>query len=162
MEIKCSVEELKELLNIKNVEIKENQEYKMELIVKIRDREYILSTFEFNTKEGEILGITSVEEYKTIQPEGNYIVLNDLDFRNETSNWQVKFAPNVYFQGYLNFNGHIVYKRYLDGGNDALFGKIGENGRIENLVLEEYFSNDLACSGNGLFNYNYGTISNLS
>ena len=68
---------------IKNINIKEDQEYKMELIVKIRDREYILSTFEFNTKEGEILGISSVEEYKTIQPEGNYIVLNDLDFRKE-------------------------------------------------------------------------------
>ena len=49
---------------IKNIEIKENQEYKMELIVKIRDREYILSTFEFNTKEGEILGISNIEEYK--------------------------------------------------------------------------------------------------
>ena len=146
---------------IKNINIKENQEYKMELIVKIRDREYILSKFEFNTKEGEILGITSVEEYKTIQPEGNYIVLNDLDFRNETSNWQVKFAPNVYFQGYINFNGHTIYKKYFNGGNDALFGKIGENGRIENLVLKEYFSNDLACSGTGLFDYNYGTISNL-
>lgn len=146
---------------IKNVEIKENEEYKMELIVKIRDREYILSTFEFNTKEGEILGISSVEEYKDIQPEGNYIILNDLDFRNEVSNWQVKFAPNVYFQGHINFNGHTIYKRYFNGGNDALFGKIGENGRIENLVLKEYFSNDLACLGTGLFDNNYGTISNL-
>ena len=34
------------------------------------------------------LGISTVEEYKEIQPEGNYIVLNDLDFRNpSTTSW---------------------------------------------------------------------------
>ena len=147
---------------IKNIEIKENQEYKMELIVKIRDREYILSTFEFNTKEGEILGISSIEEYKDIQPEGNYIILNDLDFRNEESNASIRFGgTNMNFQGHINFNGHTIYKRYFNGENSELFYQIGEKGRIENLVLKLYLTNDLAASGSALFSTNYGNISNL-
>ena len=147
---------------IKNIEIKENKEYKMELIVKIRDREYVLSTFEFNTKEGEILGISNVEEYKMIQPEGNYIVLNDLDFRNETNNSQVKFGSElVAFQGHIDFNGHTIYKRFFNGSNDDLFYQIGENGQIENMILKLYFSNELSCSGRVIFYDNYGTISNI-
>ena len=144
---------------IKNIVIKENQEYKMQLIVKIRDREYILSTFEFNTKEGEILGISSVEEYKDIQPEGSYIILNDLDFRNESS---IRFGgANIKFQGYINFNGHIIYKRYFNGVNSALFYQIGERGKIENLVLKIYLTNNLSTSGTALFDSNYGYISNI-
>ena len=147
---------------IKNIEIKENKEYKMELIVKIRDREYVLSTFEFNTKEGEILGISNVEEYKMIQPEGNYIVLNDLDFRNETNNSQVKFGSElVAFQGHIDFNGHTIYRKMFNGGNDMLFATIGENGQIENMILKLYFSNELSCSGRVIFYDNYGTISNI-
>ena len=62
---------------------KENKNYKIELLVKIRDRNYTITTAEFNTKEGEIKGITTEEEYKEIQPEGNHIVLNNLNFTNK-------------------------------------------------------------------------------
>ena len=81
-------EEIPENNKIENAEkelnIKEGHDYKLELAVKIRLRDYVISTFEFNTKNGEILGISTVEEYKNIQSEGNYIVLNDLDFRSES------------------------------------------------------------------------------
>ena len=140
---------------IKDIDIKEDQDYKMELIVKIRDREYILAIFEFNTKNGEILGISNEQEYLYISPVGNYIILNDLNFEDNQGFY------GKYFRGYLNFNGHTVDKKLLNGGNNPLFARIDKEGKIENLVLKEYFSNDLACSGNGLFNYNYGTISNL-
>ena len=140
---------------IKDIDIKEDQDYKMELIVKIRDREYILAIFEFNTKNGEILGISNEQEYLYIPPVGNYIILNDLNFEDNQGFY------GKYFRGYLNFNGHTVDKKLLNGGNNPLFARIDKEGKIENLVLKEYFSNDLACSGNGLFNYNYGTISNL-
>ena len=143
----------------KELNIKEDHNYKLELTVKIRLRDYVISTFEFNTKNGEILGISTVEEYKKIQPEGNYIVLNDLDFRNE-SNWAVHTSANIKFQGNINFNGHSIYKNYYANMNDAIFNVIGEKGKIENLVLKIYFTSDLAGGGYGLFQTNYGTISN--
>ena len=146
----------------KELNIKEDHNYKLELAVKIRLRDYVISTFEFNTKNGEILGIGTVEEYKEIQPEGNYIVLNDLDFRKETDNYKIKFSENIKFQGNINFNGKTIYKKYFDGGNNAvLFSQIGEKGKIENLVLKVYISSELPSSGYNLFTYNYGTISNL-
>ena len=156
-------EEIPESNKLENVEkelnIKEGHDYKLELAVKIRLRDYVISTFEFNTKNGEILGISTVEEYKKIQPEGNYIVLNDLDFRNE-SNWAVHTSANIKFQGNINFNGHSIYKNYYENMNDAIFNVIGEKGKIENLVLKIYFTSDLAGGGYGLFQTNYGTISN--
>ena len=59
---------------VKELQLQENKDYKIELLVKIRDRNYTIATAEFNTKEGEIKGISTEEEYKEIQPEGNYIV----------------------------------------------------------------------------------------
>ena len=146
----------------KELDIKENHDYKLELVVKIRLRDYVISTFEFNTKNGEILGISTIKEYKEIQPEGNYIVLNDLDFRNEIDNYKIKFSENIKFQGNMNFNGKTVYKKYFDGsGNVVLFSQIGTKGRIENLVLKLYLTSELPSSGWNLFSNNYGTISNL-
>lgn len=107
-------EEIPENNKIENAEkelnIKEDHDYKLELVVKIRVRDYVISTFEFNTKSGEIFGISNIKEYKDIQPEGNYIVLNDLDFRSETSTANYKTDSTVHFQGTINFNGHTVYK----------------------------------------------------
>ena len=145
----------------KELNIKENHEYKLELAVRIRLRDYVISTFEFNTKNGEILGITTEEEYKDIQPEGNYIVLDDLDFRNEESNANIQNSVNIPFNGTINFNGHTVYKKYLKGSNAPMFYVIGEKGKIENIVLNINFTEDLATSGNNLFYTNNGTISNM-
>ena len=145
----------------KELDIKEGHNYKLELAVKIRLRDYVISTFEFNTKNGEIVGISTVAEYKKIQPEGNYIVLNDLDFREESA-WAVHTSSNIRFEGNINFNGHTVHKMYKEGVHDALFNAIGERGRIENLVLKVYFSSELATFGPSLFVNNYGTISNVT
>ena len=157
-------EEIPENNNIENVEkeldIKEGHNYKLELAVKIRLRDYVISAFEFNTKNGEILGISTVAEYKNIQPEGNYIVLNDLDFREE-SRYNVSTSSNIRFQGNINFNGHFVYYSYKNSAHEAIFQKIGEKGKIENLVLKVYFSSELGTFGQSLFVNNYGTISNL-
>ena len=70
---------------VKELQLQENKNYKIELQVKIRDRNYTIATSEFNTKEGEIKGIITEAEYKEIQPEGNYIVLNNLNFTNKSS-----------------------------------------------------------------------------
>ena len=148
---------------IKNVEIKENQEYKMKLIVKIRDREYILSTFEFNTKEGEILGISSVEEYKDIQPEGNYIILTDLDFRDikNSSDMAYRFGGSFSFDGKIDYNGKRIYINILSSGIQPLFYTIGENAQLINMNIEVYMNNELTTNGNIIFYINKGNISNL-
>ena len=161
-----SYEEIPENNKIENAEkelnIKENHEYKLELAVRIRLRDYVISTFEFNTKNGEILGISNIEEYKEIQPEGNYIVLNDLDFRNSTINLEFQTNHLIKFQGNINFNGCSIYKKVMNGNNDYyLFGTIGEKGKIENIVLRLYFINTLPSYMRGLFEENYGIISNL-
>ena len=141
----------------KELNIKENHDYKLELAVKIRLRDYVISTFEFNTKNGEILGINTIEEYKEIQPEGNYIILNDLDFR-DIGHYT---SASIDFQGSINFNGKTLYKQYNAGNNSSIFYGIGKKGKIENLVLKVYFKGELASNGSNLFSYNYGTISNI-
>ena len=146
----------------KELNIKEGHNYKLELAVKIRLRDYVLSTFEFNTKNGEILGISNVEEYKDIQPEGNYIVLNDLDFRGEKNAAGLRTSSNVHFQGTINFNGHTVYRRYTNGSNYELFSYIGTQGRIENLVFKVYLTNSLPTTGVNLCYENNGVISNIT
>lgn len=148
---------------IKNVEIKENQEYKMKLIVKIRDREYILSTFEFNTKEGEILGISSVEEYKDIQPEGNYIILTDLDFRDikNSSDMAYRFGGRFSFDGKIDYNGKRIYINILSSGIQQLFYIIGENAQLINMNIEIYMNNELPTNGSIIFFNNKGNIINL-
>ena len=158
-------EEIPENNKIENAEkelnIKEDHDYKLELVVKIRVRDYVISTFEFNTKSGEIFGISNIKEYKDIQPEGNYIVLNDLDFRSETSTANYKTDSTVHFQGTINFNGHTVYKKYTNGSNYEMFSYIGTKGRIENLVLKVYLTNELSATGHNLFYKNNGIISSL-
>ena len=157
-------EEIPENNKIENVEkeldIKEGHNYKLELAVKIRLRDYVISAFEFDTKNGEILGISNVTEYKDIQPEGNYIVLNDLDFRNEAPNY-LKTGGYIQFQGNINFNGHTVYKKTGNQNDYVLIDKIGEKGKIENIVLKIYCTNTTPAVIRGLFNTNYGTISNI-
>ena len=146
----------------KELNIKEGHDYKLELAVKIRLRDYVISIFEFNTKNGEILGISTVEEYKEIQPEGNYIVLNDLDFRNPSTPLGFKTSAGIKFQGSINFNGKNILKKVANGGGDnTLFGLIGEKGILENIVLKLYFINTLPSNMYGLFSANYGTISNI-
>ena len=148
---------------IKDIDIKENNDYKLELLVKIRDREYILSTFEFNTSQGEILGITNKEEYRDIQPEGNYIVLNDLDFRDTTSgsDYKYRFGGRFGFNGNIDFNGHTIYVNILAGGIQPIFYTVEENAEIKNLNLKVYMNNDLGTNGSILFLTNRGKINNL-
>ena len=137
-------EEIPENNKIENAEkelnIKEDHDYKLELVVKIRVRDYVISTFEFNTKSGEIFGISNIKEYKDIQPEGNYIVLNDLDFRSETSTANYKTDSTVHFQGTINFNGHTVYKKYTNGSNYEMFSYIGTKGKDRKFSIKSIFN----------------------
>ena len=147
--------------SIKEIEVETNSSYKIELTVKIRDRYYVLDTIEFETGEGEeIKGISSKEEFLEIQPRGNYIVLNDIDLSGMTG-YTLRFgSENLRFEGKIDFNGKKLIR---DASTNAMiFHTIGENGIIENIVLEIKLNN-VSTLGNftGLFTGNYGAIKNI-
>ena len=149
---------------VKELELKENKNYKIELLVKIRDRNYTITTAEFNTKEGEIKGITTEEEYKEIQPEGNYIVLNNLNFTNKNSTGDYQFSPNIEFEGNINYNGYIITIDTVTKDNlyslSPLFYNIGANAKISNLYIELYMNTKYPINGKLVFYSNKGTIEN--
>ncbi len=65
---------------IKTYEVQSGRQSKVELTIKIKEREYVLSSLEYNTQETEeIKGIYTKEDFLEIQPRGNYIVLGDID-----------------------------------------------------------------------------------
>ena len=138
----------------KEYEVNPDKTYKVELVIKIKDREYILDLLEFNTNNSEeIKGIYNLEDYQKIQPEGKYIVLNDLNLINFARTYQVDF------NGSIDFNGHIITPRYGYG----MFHDIGAKGIIENIVLDIRLSESAAIQYEQgyLFRYNYGTIRNI-
>ena len=149
---------------VKELELQENKNYKLELQVKIRDRNYTIATSEFNTKEGEIKGIITEAEYKEIQPEGNYIVLNNLNFTNKSSAQEYLYSANIEFEGNINYNGYTITMDMLNKNNatanSGLFYKIGENAKISNLYIELYMNNKFSADGRILFHTNKGTIEN--
>ena len=134
--------------------------YKIQLVIKIKDREYVLSELEYNTdKAKEIKGIYSVEDFKEIQPNGNYILLNELDLTKESIYFGGRYLS---FDGNINFNGMPVDLK-INNSNNKLFYKISEKGLIENLVLNIHLP-DAAVSYYGagaIFVQNYGNIKNI-
>ena len=158
-------EEITEENNIKN-EIKTyntqpKKDYKVELVVKIRDREYVLSKIEYSTKDTEeIKGIYTKEDFLEIQQRGNYIVLNDIDLSGAKST-QYRFgSSNMPFEGKINFNGHSLTRDAQT--NEAIIDVIGKEGSIENLVLNIRLNNEVEISTfKGLARENKGVIENV-
>ena len=148
---------------IKNYELEENNNYEIQLVVNINEREYILDNYEFNTNNArEIRGISTVEEYLKIQPEGEYIILNDLELNGKDS--QYRFGANMFgFNGIIDFNGHtITIHTKKHNGSQPLFYRIEERGVLKNLVLDYYIDNIENLSGpEGVFAINYGTVENI-
>ena len=148
---------------IKNYELEENNNYEIQLVVNINEREYILDNYEFNTNNArEIRGISTVEEYLKIQPDGEYIILNDLELSGDVS--QYRFGTSDFgFNGTLDFNGHtITIHTKKHNGSQPLFYRIEERGVLKNLVLDYYIDNIENLSGpEGVFAINYGTVENI-
>ena len=145
---------------IKEYILEAEHSYKLELTVEIKEREYILDNIEFDTKnEREIKGITSIDQWFTINPEGNYILLTDLDFTMTSKSCSV---CNTYygFSGIIDFNGHTVT---VDTNlSIPLFANIASEGIIKNLVFAVDLSSKLEIANKYLlFTNNYGTIDNL-
>ena len=146
---------------IKTYETQTGKQYKVELVIKLRDREYVLSELEYNTQDTEeIKGIYNKEDFLEIQPRGNYIVLGDIDLRGGTGE-QYQFGTNIPFEGKVNFNGKSLKKDFINT-NNAIFYEIGNDAKLENLVLDISFNNIVEKDRmRGLFSYNYGQIENI-
>ena len=146
---------------IKTYEIQSGKQYKVELAIKIRDREYAISEIEYNTQDAEeIKGIYNKDDFLEIQPRGHYIVLGDIDLSGGTGT-QYRFgSTNLPFEGIIDFNGYTLIRDA--NTNQPIFYRIEKNGKLENFVLNVYLNNTVEISTyNGLFTINYGTIKNF-
>ena len=127
---------------IKTYETQTGKQYKVELVIKIKDREYVLSELEYDTQDTEeIKGIYNKEDFLEIQPRGHYIVLGDIDLLGGIEN-QYRFGnTNLSFEGTIDFNGHTLTRDA--SSNSAIFYKIDKNGVIKNLNFNIKLNNEV-------------------
>ena len=146
---------------IKTYETQSGKQYKVELVIKLRDREYVLSEFEYNTQDTEeIKGIYNKDEFLEIQPEGHYIVLDNIDLKNETGIGHGFGGERLAFEGKIDFNGYKIIRN--TESKSPIFYTIGEKAIIENFVLEVYLDNEVEISNYRVFfRNNNGTIKNF-
>jgi len=135
-----------------DLELEKNTNYKLELIIKIHDREYILATQEINSNDEELKGIGTIDELCNIQPDGNYIITNDIVTEGNTT------SGNIEFNGHLNFDGHKLIDNIRTIG---LINVIGNSGIIENLLIDMHYPNKAISWNFALCYQNYGIIRNL-
>ena len=145
---------------IKSVDLEENKKYTICLAISIRDREYVLDSFDIST-DNEVKGIANTNDWVYMQPNGNYIVLNDLDFYEftaQTLGWGYK-----YFYGTIDFQGYSANVYSLsDRNNYTRLGRIEKSGILKNMVLNVHLNNTIVnTSIRGFVSSNYGTIENV-
>jgi len=145
---------------IKTYEVQLGRQYKVELTIKMKEREYVLSKLEYNTQETEeIKGIYNKENFLEIQPKGHYMVLGDIDLTGATGD-QYRFGSgNLTFEGTIDFNGHTLTRDEKNTTTQIIY-YVGENAVIENLVFEIRINKEIEGSARGFCYYNYGTIKN--
>ena len=142
---------------IKTYEVQAGRQYKVELTIKMKEREYVLSSLEYDTKETEeIKGIYTLEEFQMIQPYGKYYILDDLKIDSN-----IRFGgDNISFYGELDFRGNSITR---NSGCYSLIQHIEKNAIIKNLVFNlEFPKYGVGHWNNGvLFTNNYGIIQNI-
>ena len=136
-------------------ELSRNKEYKIELAVKIRDRFYTIDSLEFNSND-EIRSIHTVDDFFKIHTRGTYLVVEDLDIRNNSTGVS---SPD-YFNITLDFQGHQLL---MDNRrNELFFPGLGPEGKLLNLDLHYYVNNpNKVLYVMGIFNANMGLMSNI-
>ena len=149
---------------VKTYATEAGKKYVIQLSIKIKEREYLISEIEYSTKETEeIKGIYNIEDFLAIQPSGNYIVLNDLDFTGTSYCFGSEWNVMIQFNGKLNFNGHKIVTDVANDNKSILIANVGTNGIIENLEVDVKYNNniELNYSSAALIANNYGTIRNI-
>ena len=148
---------------IKTYETQSGKQYKVELTIKINDREYVLSELGYNTQDTEeIKGIYNKEDFLEIQPEGYYIILNDIDVTGSSSNTYRFGSNNLEFNGKIDFNGYSLLRDTKNSVASIIY-RLGAKGTIENIVADIKLNNQQDISSNEglIIHYNYGTIRNI-
>lgn len=155
--------------------------YVLDLVVRLEDtkKEYILDSLEIEVGDEEITPISSATDYLNIQPDGNYIVLNNIDLSmtkvDKTDSSKYRFGNSILsFNGNINFNGKVITRKLIqqnelystsyDSMQYYLFYQLSENAKIKNLKLNTSISspNNYPIKENAVLVYkNYGTISNI-
>lgn len=145
-----SIETIQEKYKYKINETNENIEYTLELLIKQYGREYILSTviFEYSPEnKKEVKSISNIEEFKEIQPYGNYILLNDIDLTDANKSNEFTFGnPNISFYGNIDFNGKTIKKDTYSltrqkETTSYVFYKLDEKATLKNMVIDYYINN---------------------
>lgn len=120
-------------------------DYTVELMIRQYGREYVLSqvTFEYDVNaKTEIKSISTVDEFLEIQPNGNYILLNDIDLSNAGGATSYTFGnPNITFNGTIDFNGKTITKDTYSlttkrEVTSYIFYKLGAEADLKNIVID--------------------------
>lgn len=176
-----------EIEKVENYLINEDgkdKKYTIQLLIKQYDREYVLDYIEFNYNKNcyEIKCISNEEEFKEIQPYGNYIILSDLNLTNGQTESEFTFGnEDILFFGSIDFNGKTIKKDTYSTtkGKETtsyMFYKIAKDAIIKNIVVDFSINNvydRFTTKVNGfdkyvdekdgiysLFLYNNGTVDN--
>ena len=146
---------------IKTYETQTGKQYKVELVIKIKDREYVLSELEYNTQDTEeIKGIYNKEDFLEIQPMGHYIVLGDIDLTGGSGTKYRFGSDNLPFEGIIDFNGYTLIRDAMTVY--PIFQKTGESAILKNLIFDISLNNQYEISEFiGLVGHNYGQIKNI-
>ena len=147
--------------SIKKYNFTEGKNYRISLIVIVRERAYTVATTEFTTQNGEILGIKNKDDFLLIQPNGNYIVLGDIDLSDATGS-TCRFGCSYFgVRGKIDFQGHKLI-RTSKQNQEGVFYYIERTGSIENIVYDLYMNHAVEYGYfRGLVTNNRGRISNL-
>ena len=150
-----NISEVKDL--IKEIPLAENKDYTLELGVKVGSRYYRLDSFDLSTAE-EVGSITNTNEFKWIQPYGNYVVLNDIDFG--TTTYYIGYDYNR-INGTIDFQGYTMTIQTDVYDNMRKIYYMGKEGVIKNLVLDVHVNHTTGKNEYGFVMYNYGTTDGL-
>ena len=146
---------------IKQYKVEQNCDYNFELVVNVNEREYVLDTMEFNTNgTAEIKGIRSKEEFLNIQPQGNYIVLTDIDIGAENIVFGAYSTTYCSFNGTIDFNGYRISMEMSPQSH--LFNSLKPQAVLKNLVLDLKITNTVPSNNFKRFiGTNRGTVQNI-
>ena len=109
---------------------------------------------EINSSKEELKGISTLDEFCSIQPDGNYLITTDIESTPKGT------SSNIKFNGNLDFDGHKLISKMIE--KSFLFHDIGENGVIENIEIDVYFDNNYSIAWKfPLCEINNGKIRNV-